>query len=119
MGEVLALIGVAVLWRFVNGELSWGNILFGILLGMVMLSVLERNVKRSLPRKPDIVTMAKGITSGYLPLAATAVRKEIYDSFKGKGEYDHFRHVSNFGGIPEDCEVGIKKIEFNEDETHI
>src|SRR5690625_8021849 len=51
MGEVLALIGVALLWSFLNGELSWGNILFGILLGMVMLSVLERNVKRRLPRR--------------------------------------------------------------------
>ena len=30
---------------------------------------------------PDIITMAKGITSGYLPLSATAVKKEIYDSF--------------------------------------
>lgn len=51
MGEVLALIGVALLWSFLNGELSWGNILFGLFLGMVMLSVLERNVKRSLPRR--------------------------------------------------------------------
>ncbi|MGB3634103.1 MAG: aminotransferase, partial [Rubrobacteraceae bacterium] len=30
--------------------------------------------------KPDIVTMAKGITSGYLPLGATAVRRELFES---------------------------------------
>lgn len=69
--------------------------------------------------KPDIVTMAKGITSGYLPLAATAVRKEIYDAFKGSGEYDHFRHVSTFGGNPAACAVALKNMEIYEDEKLI
>src|SRR5690625_4889876 len=69
--------------------------------------------------KPDIVTMAKGITSGYLPLAATAVRKEIYDTFKGSGEYDHFRHVSTFGGNPAACAVAIKNMEIYEEENLI
>ena len=69
--------------------------------------------------KPDIVTMAKGITSGYLPLAATAVRKEIYDAFKGSGEYDHFRHVSTFGGSPAACAVALKNMEIYEDEKLI
>lgn len=69
--------------------------------------------------KPDIVTMAKGITSGYLPLAVTAVRKEIYDSFKSSGEYDHFRHVSTFGGNPAACAVALKNIEIYEEEKLI
>lgn len=69
--------------------------------------------------KPDIVTMAKGITSGYLPLAATAVRKEIYEAFKGSGEYDHFRHVSTFGGNPAACAVALKNMEIYEDEKLI
>ncbi|MEI3604317.1 aspartate aminotransferase family protein [Pseudogracilibacillus sp. SE30717A] len=69
--------------------------------------------------KPDIVTMAKGITSGYLPLAATAVRKEIYDAFKGQGEYDHFRHVSTFGGNPAACALALKNMEIYEDEKLI
>lgn len=51
MGEILALAAVALLWSFLNGELSWGNVLFGVLLGMLMLSVMERSVKRSLPRR--------------------------------------------------------------------
>lgn len=51
MGEVIAIAAVALLWSFLNGELSWGNILFGAILGMFMLSVMERNVKRSLPRR--------------------------------------------------------------------
>lgn len=69
--------------------------------------------------KPDIVTMAKGITSGYLPLAATAVRKEVYDQFKGKGEYDHFRHVSTFGGNPAACALALKNMEIYENENLI
>ncbi len=66
--------------------------------------------------KPDIITMAKGITSAYLPLAATAVRKEIYEAFKGTGEYDYFRHVNTFGGHPAACAVALKNIEIMEEE---
>lgn len=61
--------------------------------------------------KPDIITMAKGITSAYLPLSATAVRKEIYESFKGAEEYDYFRHVNTFGGNPAACALALKNLE--------
>ncbi|GAA3317006.1 hypothetical protein GCM10020331_014620 [Ectobacillus funiculus] len=40
--------------------------------------------------KPDIITMAKGLTSAYLPLSATAVKREIYEAFSGTEEYDFF-----------------------------
>ncbi|MED4207121.1 aspartate aminotransferase family protein [Neobacillus mesonae] len=66
--------------------------------------------------KPDIITMAKGITSAYLPLSATAVRKEIYDAFKGSEEYDYFRHVNTFGGNPAACALALKNIELMEKE---
>lgn len=67
--------------------------------------------------KPDIITMAKGITSGYLPLSVTAVKKEIYDAFKGSEDYDHFRHVSTFGGNPAACAVALKNMEILENEN--
>lgn len=67
--------------------------------------------------KPDIVTMAKGITSGYLPLGATAVRREIYDRFNTSGRYDYFRHVSTFGGNPAACALAIKNMEIYENEN--
>ncbi|MCM3691151.1 aspartate aminotransferase family protein [Neobacillus niacini] len=67
--------------------------------------------------KPDIITMAKGITSGYLPLSATAVRKEIYEAFKGTEEYDYFRHVNTFGGNPAACALALKNIEIMEKEN--
>lgn len=66
--------------------------------------------------KPDIITMAKGITSAYLPLSATAVRKEIYEAFKGSEEYDYFRHVNTFGGNPAACALAIKNLELMEKE---
>lgn len=63
---------------------------------------------------PDMITMAKGITSGYLPLGATAVRSEIADVFREPGEDNHFRHVSTFGGHPAACAVALKNIEIIE-----
>jgi taurine-pyruvate aminotransferase len=66
--------------------------------------------------KPDIITMAKGITSAYLPLSATAVRRDIYEAFKGTEEYDYFRHVNTFGGNPAACALALKNLEIMEKE---
>ncbi|WP_107925139.1 aspartate aminotransferase family protein [Lysinibacillus parviboronicapiens] len=67
--------------------------------------------------QPDIVTMAKGLTSAYMPLSATAVRREIYEAFAGSEEYDFFRHVNTFGGSPAACAVALKNIEIMEREN--
>ncbi|WP_110111238.1 aspartate aminotransferase family protein [Bacillus sp. CGMCC 1.16541] len=66
--------------------------------------------------KPDIITMAKGITSAYLPLSATAVKREIYEAFKGSDQYDYLRHVNTFGGSPAACALALKNIEIMEKE---
>ncbi len=66
--------------------------------------------------KPDVITMAKGLTSAYLPLSVTAVKKEIYDSFKGSGDYDYFRHVNTFGGNPAACALALKNLEIMDKE---
>lgn len=65
---------------------------------------------------PDIVNMAKGLTSGYMPLAVTAVRREIFDRFRGVGEYDHFRHISTFGGLPAACALALRNLDILEEE---
>ncbi|MFJ7920668.1 aspartate aminotransferase family protein [Lysinibacillus fusiformis] len=67
--------------------------------------------------KPDIITMAKGITSAYLPLSATAVKREIYEAFTGTDAYSYFRHVNTFGGSPVACAVALKNIEILEQEA--
>ena len=66
--------------------------------------------------KPDIVTMAKGITSAYLPLSATAVRREVFEKFKGTEEYAHFRHVNTFGGNPAACALALRNLQIMDDE---
>ena len=67
--------------------------------------------------KPDIITMAKGLTSGYLPLSATAVRRELYESFKNSDEFGYFRHVNTFGGNPAACALALKNLEIIEKEN--
>ncbi|AHY48104.1 Adenosylmethionine-8-amino-7-oxononanoate aminotransferase (plasmid) [Rubrobacter radiotolerans] len=66
--------------------------------------------------EPDIVTMAKGITSAYSPLSATAVSQRIYEAFAGSGEYERLRHVNTFGGHPASCAVAIRNMQIMEDE---
>ena len=65
---------------------------------------------------PDVVTMAKGITSAYFPLSATAVRREIYEKFAADRTYDRLRHVNTFGGHPGGCAVAVKNLEIMEEE---
>lgn len=66
--------------------------------------------------KPDIITLAKGLTSGYLPLGATCVAENVYQAFDGKGETSHFRHISTYGGHPASCAVALKAIDIIERE---
>ncbi len=69
--------------------------------------------------KPDIVTMAKGLTSAYLPLSVTAIRKDIYEKFDTGEEHSHLRHVNTFGGNPAACAVALKNLEILEREDLI
>ncbi|MDQ3942790.1 MAG: aminotransferase, partial [Actinomycetota bacterium] len=66
--------------------------------------------------KPDIVTIGKGMTSGYLPLSAAAVRREVFEKFKGTEEYGRLRQVNTFSGSPAACAVGVRNLEIMEDE---
>ncbi|NBJ70962.1 MULTISPECIES: aspartate aminotransferase family protein [Clostridia] len=66
--------------------------------------------------RPDMITMAKGLTSGYLPLSVTAVKKGIYDAFQKQADHSHLRHVNTFGGNPAACAVALKNIEIMEQE---
>ena len=66
--------------------------------------------------EPDIITFAKGLTSGYLPLSATACKEKIFEGFKQDNSGDHhFRHVNTFGGHPASCAVAIANIKLIND----
>lgn len=53
--------------------------------------------------KPDFVTMAKGLASGYAAISAVATTNAVFDLFKDDADpMAHFRDISTFGG----CTVG-------------
>ena len=61
---------------------------------------------------PDLMCLAKGITGGYLPLAATLTREEIFNGFLG--EYDEnrtFFHGHTYTGNPLACAVAIANLD--------
>ena len=69
---------------------------------------------------PDLMALAKGITGGYLPLAATLTTDEIYEGFLG--EYHEFRtffHGHTYTGNPLACAVAIANLEVFEEERTI
>ncbi|MBE9503704.1 MAG: adenosylmethionine--8-amino-7-oxononanoate transaminase [Proteobacteria bacterium] len=66
---------------------------------------------------PDLMTVAKGISGGYLPLAATLASEEIYEAFKGEHEeMKTFFHGHTYTGNPLASAVAIKNIELFEEE---
>ncbi len=59
---------------------------------------------------PDIMTMAKQITSGYIPLSAAACRPKVTEPMPT------FQHLHTWGSHPVACAVGLKNIEIIENE---
>ncbi len=67
--------------------------------------------------RPDIVTMAKGITSAYFPLAATVVSDAVYAAFATDGDgLGRLRHINTFGGHPAGCAVALENLAIIEEE---
>ena len=61
---------------------------------------------------PDIMVMAKGITSGYQPLGATIVTDEVFDAFAGEtAERREFAQVCTYGGHPVACAAALANID--------
>ena len=67
--------------------------------------------------KPDVITAAKGISSGYLPLSATMLSDEIYEVLSQPAEDGSlFTHGFTYSGHPVCCRAGLKNIEIIERE---
>ena len=62
--------------------------------------------------EPDIITCAKGITSGYSPLGAMLVTDRVYEPF-ATGETT-FMHGYTFGGHPVSCAVALANLDVME-----
>lgn len=57
--------------------------------------------------RADILTLAKGITSGYVPLGATVVSGRVYESFAEQP----LTHISTYSGHPVACAAGLANLE--------
>src|SRR6266550_2335087 len=69
---------------------------------------------------PDILCLAKGITGGYLPLAATLTTEEIFSAFLGEyKEFKTFFHGHTYTGNPLGCAVALANLDLFEREDII
>jgi adenosylmethionine-8-amino-7-oxononanoate transaminase len=67
--------------------------------------------------RPDLMCVAKGITGGYLPLAATLAIEEIYRAFLGKyEEFKTFFHGHTYTANPLACAAAIANLKIFEKE---
>ncbi len=67
---------------------------------------------------PDFLCLAKGITGGYLPLAATLSTEEIYEAFLGpRSALKQFFHGHTFTANPLACAVGLESLALLREET--
>jgi adenosylmethionine-8-amino-7-oxononanoate aminotransferase len=68
---------------------------------------------------PDLLCLGKGLTGGYLPLAATVATEQIYEAFLG--EYDEFKtffHGHTYTANPLACAAALATLDtFVEEET--
>lgn len=66
--------------------------------------------------KPDILSFAKGVTSGYLPLGGIAVNKSIKETMDSVKPEDRWMHAYTYSAHPTCCAVALKNIEIIERE---
>ncbi len=64
--------------------------------------------------RPDLMTFAKGVTSGYIPLGGVVVGKRVADMLIDKG--GEFNHGYTYSGHPVACAVALANIEILESE---
>jgi adenosylmethionine-8-amino-7-oxononanoate aminotransferase len=67
--------------------------------------------------RPDLMAVAKGLTGGYLPLAATMTTAEIFDAFLGKyAEFKTFFHGHSYTGNQLGCAAALASLKVFEEE---
>ncbi|SFR05099.1 aspartate aminotransferase family protein [Poseidonocella sedimentorum] len=68
--------------------------------------------------KPDMVTMAKGVASGYAAIACLVTTEEVFDMFKSDADdpLDYFRDISTFGGCTAGPAAALENMAIIEEE---
>jgi adenosylmethionine-8-amino-7-oxononanoate aminotransferase len=90
---------------FIADEVATGFCRTGTLFAMNQTSV-----------SPDIMVLGKGLTAGYIGLAATLASEKIFQAFYSDDASDAFMHGPTFMGNPLACAVALKSIELIESE---
>jgi adenosylmethionine---8-amino-7-oxononanoate aminotransferase len=66
---------------------------------------------------PDFLCLAKGLTGGYLPLAATLTTERVHEAFLGEhGEFRTFFHGHTYTGNPLACAAALASLDAFEEE---
>ena len=66
--------------------------------------------------EPDLVSFAKGVTSGYLPLGGVIVSKRVHQAMEDAPMDEKFMHAATYSGHPVCCAVGLRNIDIIEQE---
>jgi adenosylmethionine-8-amino-7-oxononanoate aminotransferase len=66
--------------------------------------------------KPDMITFAKGVTSGYVPLGGMLVSRTIKDVMEAVAPENRWTHAFTYSGHPTSCAVALANIEILERE---
>ena len=65
---------------------------------------------------PDLMTCAKGLTSGYVPMGAVVASERVQEPFFREGSSEMFRHGYTYGGHPAAAAAGLANLEIIERE---
>jgi adenosylmethionine-8-amino-7-oxononanoate aminotransferase len=65
---------------------------------------------------PDVICLSKGLTGGFMPLAATVCRDEIYEAFYGANRSRTFFHGHSYSGNPLGCAAAVASLKIFESE---
>jgi len=65
---------------------------------------------------PDLMCLSKGLTGGFLPLAVTVCRREIYDVFYSTDRSRTFFHGHSYSGNPLGCAAAVASLKIFETE---
>src|SRR5215468_10164801 len=66
--------------------------------------------------EPDLVSFAKGVTSGYLPLGGVIASKKVHEAIESAPADRKFMHAATYSGHPVCCAVGLRNVEIIESE---
>ena len=66
--------------------------------------------------KPDLMSFAKGVTSGYLPLGGVVISKGMHQVLLDAPADEKFMHAATYSGHPVCCAVGLANIDIIEKE---